>query len=260
MSKNTLKIQELRQKHEPLQNKLFEAIKQASLDVAKRLNKTINPVYPVSTRVGIDGITFFTTTEATEKGVNPPYADFGSEITLSNNYGFGNFDNMENIFIPELGYSSLRMSFDEKGKKYQVTKFQVLHFLSNEILNDGEFTQYLKKTFHDLRLLQKEVWKIEFELRPLIEEDKKIEIDSLKEACQKSLKEGNWYKNEKNFYFIEKITPKKVFIIIMNMTRNMTKVMKEEQLTANMLGAVDILFDKELTTDVPEEVKNKVRA
>jgi hypothetical protein len=254
MSKNTLRIQELSQKLEPLQKELFEAIKKACKDVAEKLNKTINPVYPVSVRVGIESMSFYTTSEASAKGLD--YGDFGSEITLSNYYGMGNFENMENIFMPELGYASMGMELKNKDKHYQVTKFHVLHFLANDLINEGEFTQYLKQVFYDLRLKQKAVWKIEFELRPLIEEDKKAETEALKEACEKALKEGNWYNGVNHFYYVEKITPKKVTVN----SYNKNKHFKKDVSTITKVGAIELLYNAKLTTDLPEELKERTKS
>jgi hypothetical protein len=196
---NQEKIDSLRQLLAPLHETFSSKSLKFNNELRDKVIALINPCYPIHVRVNLENITFFSCKEASEKGLDSPYADFGSEVTLSNSYNWRNFENMEKDFFPEISCSGVNIKFDSDKFSTGVIKIQLINLLATELQkyqteNVGStFIRDIAEIFKSLRLTYKEINKIESQISSIKHSMEEVLKKEEQEAFEKSFKEGNWY-------------------------------------------------------------------
>lgn len=247
---NISRIEELKSILNSLYTENSQLHNKYNKEVAGKLTQILNPKHPIGVRVGTESIEFFTAVKSTENNSEVLYADFGSNFNLYNHYNHFTAEALEGMitqFNPELNSSSISMNFDN-GSPYELTKVQMLYFIGNEIQSQGEFNNYIKEVFIELRKFQKNIRVYETQLRDIqneIEKEKETEFFN-------NLKVGNWYKiSEYYFYKVEKITDKYITFEVM-------KSIKSETLKIAKNQAFNSLKNAELLEENPYDkiIKN----
>ena len=161
-------------------------------EMVEHLQKVLSPKHPIGVNFSEDRIAIFTTVESTTKNIEPPYPDFGSEVEIFNNADFylQSQVDMKQNFKTTLNYGSMRMDFGKDCKDYQLTKFQILHYVTSEIINEGAFHSLIKNSVITLFELNQEIYPFESEKDRLSYE---IKEENTKEFID-SIKSDSWFK------------------------------------------------------------------
>ncbi len=224
-------------------------LKDKNKEVANKLTALLTPKYPIGVNIGLESLRFFTAEKAVNEKAEHMYPDFGSELTI---YNRQNYVHPEPKFLAEINYGSCSMEFGGKGS-YQITKFQMMFFISNEIDSQGDFYKYLISVCEELRERQKPFHMYERELSQINDAIRKEESEELRKNFFDNLKQGNWYKTKESTnsrqtyaFFIEKLSPKTITLQYYAENSRMldTKRLPIEE-------AYSLLRNKELVSESP---------
>jgi hypothetical protein len=106
-------------------------------DFVNRLTSLLNPIHRIGVRFDDGNIDIFTTSK-------DEYADFGSSFSITNRTDF--FDKNAKFDL-SMNYGSMGLKFGESGSEYQITKFQLLYFISSDIFNKGVIYHEIENNF-----------------------------------------------------------------------------------------------------------------
>lgn len=230
-------IENLKAKLAPMYNLQEENLKKYVKELTEKTTALVNPTFPIGVNIHMEGIEFYTIHEATQKGVNPPYADSGSRVTINNRYNWMRLEKMIDEFHPELDCSGIRMKFGVDVVDVDITKIQLMSFISTELIKyhtenvGSSFIRDIRALFNKIRAEQKAISNIQYEVSTIQSELDKAKKEEEKDNFNNSFKEGNWYQSPYNdlhvatgrrnsnahyevYYHIKKISPKTVTVDI----------------------------------------------
>ena len=205
-------------------------------EMVEHLQKALSPKHPIGVNFSEDRIAIFTTVESTSKNIEPPYPDFGSEVEIFNNADFYlQAQDKRRNFKTTLNYGSMRMDFGKDCKDYQLTKFQILHYVTSEIINEGAFHSLIKNSVITLFELNQEIYPFESEKDRLSYE---IKEENTKEFID-SIKSDSWFKKTttmKNndiikIFHVEKVGQKTITLNMYDYNGHITKRIEKEKIT-----------------------------
>ncbi len=272
-------IDSLKNQLEPLYTAQQERLSSYAKKLVDTITTRLKPSFPIGAVIYTDSIKLFTITESLEKGLNPPYPDFGSEVTLNNKFNaFRRTEIKRDDLIPELTCSGIRMNFGEDVKVYtidkEITKIQLMNFLATELQNystanvGSSFVKQIVDMFYEIRKAEKEINELHYQASVLTDEIKKASQTEELENFTNNFKEDNWYKLKSNplhvqatkwsrgdyesYFHIKKISAKTVTIDIYRVDSNRYQDTKRVPIA----DAHKMLMKKELLTESPLKKEN----
>ena len=158
-------------------------IENINKDFVNRLTSLLNPIHSIGVKFEENNINIFTTTKN-------EYADFGSSFSITDRKDYFK-ENHETVY--SLNYGSMGLDFGENGSEYQITKFQLLYFISSEILNKGVIFNEIENNFKMINTSLSCIRDVQENERDLKLKIKTIEHKHKEETFFSNLKEGNEY-------------------------------------------------------------------
>jgi hypothetical protein len=225
------RIEDLKAKLIPMYNLQEENVKKYTKELVDKTTTLVNPTFPIGVSIHMEGIEFYTIHEATQKGVNPPYPDSSSRVSITNRYSWMRLDRMDDVFNTELDCSGMRINFGVDVVDVDITKIQLMSFLSTEFIKyqtanvGSSFIRHIRELFIKIRSELKAISEIQYEVSSLQSDLDKFKKEEERVVFDESFKEDNWYQSPYNslhvntgrrnqnahyevYYHIKKLSPK----------------------------------------------------